>query len=281
MQTYFDCLPCFFTQALNACRFMQLTDPETKRILDAVAERIKDIPMQSAPPETGRQVYRIIREYTRNPDPYKQVKQENTARALSLYPAMKQMVDAAEDRLLAAIKIATAGNVIDCGVNKPYEIETEIGQIMHNEFGIFDESPFRKHLHRADRVLYIGDNAGECVFDRVLIEELEKPVIYVVRSHPVINDATIEDALEAGIDRVAQIVSSGTDAPGTVLSTCTDDFLALFENSDIVISKGQGNYEALSGQDRPVFFLLKAKCGVVAADLDVREGQMVFKGPNT
>lgn len=280
MQTYFDCLPCFLTQALNACRSMQLDDRQTKRILDAVADLIREIPMQSAPPETGRHVYRIVREISGIADPYLQIKRDNTEKALSLYPVMKQMVDDAPDRLSAAVKIATAGNVIDCGVNKPYEIESEIEHIMENDFAVFDDYAFRRRLEAADRVLFIGDNAGECVFDRVLIEELAKPVTYVVRGHPIINDAVAEDAVAAGIGEVAEIVSSGTDAPGTVLSTCSDAFVALFEGADMKISKGQGNYEALSGHDGPVFFLLKAKCAVVARDLDVEEGRMIFKGQN-
>jgi hypothetical protein len=280
MKTYFACMPCFLNQALRACRFMGLDDQKTRQVINAVAELIPQIPMESSPPETGRAVYRIIREISGNADPYQQVKAENTANALALYPVMKQMAAAAANPLAAAVRIAAAGNVIDCGVNASYAIEKEVDQMLENEFAVFDMDAFLAQLEKTERILYIGDNAGECVFDRVLIEQLPGPVTYVVRQAPIINDATMEDALAAGIDRVADIVSSGTDAPGTVLSTCTSDFLDLLKQPWLKISKGQGNYEALSASAYPVFFLLKAKCSVIARDLEVEEGQMVFASSN-
>ena len=280
MKTYFACMPCFLNQALRACRFMDLDDQKTRQVINAVAELIPQIPMESSPPETGRTVYRIIREISGNADPYQQVKAENTANALALYPVMKQMAAAAANPLAAAVRIAAAGNVIDCGVNASYAIEKEVDQMLENEFAVFDMDAFLAQLEKTERILYIGDNAGECVFDRVLIEQLPRPVTYVVRQAPIINDATMEDAIAAGIDRVADIVSSGTDAPGTVLSTCTSDFLDLLKQPWLKISKGQGNYEALSTGPYPVFFLLKAKCSVIARDLDVDEGQMIFASSN-
>ncbi|MFP4158364.1 MAG: damage-control phosphatase ARMT1 family protein [Desulfobacterales bacterium] len=278
MKTYFDCFPCFVTQALRACRLMGLDDHVTRRVLNSVAKLLQGVPMEQSPPETGRDVYRIIREESGNHDPYREIKQESTSRALSLYPVLRQMVQDSREPLAAGIKIAAAGNVIDYGVKSSHAIEAGVDSILDNEFAVFDIEPFVKCLENAERILYIGDNAGECVFDRVLIEVLGKPVTYVVRGAPVINDATRHDAVAAGIDRVADIVSSGTDAPGTVMASCSEDFLRLFEKPYLRISKGQGNYEALSDQNQPVFFLLKAKCSVVARDLDVPEGQMVFKG---
>lgn len=257
---------------------MALDDNTTRRVLDSVAEQLRQIPMENSPPETAREVYRIIREVSGNSDPYKSIKQESTERALALYPVFRQMADESEDPLAAAIKIAAAGNVIDYGVKSSHAIEEEADRIMENDFAVFDLRNFLDRLQKAERVLYIGDNAGECVFDRVLIETMNKPVTYVVRGYPVINDATEEDAKAAGIERIAEIISSDTDAPGTVLSTCSAEFLELFENQHLIISKGQGNYEALSGQKKPIFFILKAKCSVIASDLNVREGQMIFKG---
>ncbi|MFW5908132.1 MAG: damage-control phosphatase ARMT1 family protein [Desulfosalsimonas sp.] len=276
MKTYFECLPCFLEQALRACRLMELEEERTRQVVNSVAELIPEIPMENSPPETGREVYRIIREVSGNPDPYREIKDRNTAGALELYPVMKNMVAKAGDRLAAAVKIAAAGNVIDCGVNASYAIGEEVDRMLENEFAVFELESFRRNLEKAEKILYIGDNVGECIFDRVLIEELEKPVTYVVRGAPVINDATEQDAVAAGIGRLADIVSSGTDAPGTVLSTCSPDFIELFEKPYLKISKGQGNYEALAGSGKSVFFLLKAKCRVIARDLKVHQGQMIF-----
>lgn len=259
---------------------MDLDDYATRQVLNSVAELLQQIPMGKSPPEIASRVYQVIREVSGNPDPYKSIKQDSTTRALALYPVLKQMANEARDPLAAAIKIAAAGNVIDYGVGSSHLIEAEADRILENDFAVFDMAAFLRHMEGADRILYIADNAGECVFDRVLIEVLNRPVTYVVRGYPIINDATAKDAASAGIDQVAQIISSGTDAPGTVIETCSEGFLRLFEKPHLRISKGQGNYEALSDQKQPIFFLLKAKCSVIARDLDVCEGQMVFKGIN-
>ena len=128
--------------------------------------------------------------------------------------------------------------------------------------------------------LYIGDNAGESVFDRILIERLNKPVTYIVREIPIINDVTYKDALQAGIDKVATIFSSGTRAPGTFLKKCSREFIEMFNSAKFIISKGQGNYEGLSNEKHRIFFLLKAKCYVIANDIGVSEGDIVLKGIN-
>ncbi len=148
---------------------------------------------------------------------------------------------------------------------------------MEQEFGIFDYTEFKEQLRKANSVLYIGDNTGESVFDRILIEQLGVPVTYVVRGIPIINDATFQDAVDSGIDEVAEIVSSGTTAPGTIMELCTDDFVERFEEADMVISKGQGNYEGLANVSRQVFFLLKAKCHIVAKHLNIVEDDIVLK----
>ena len=179
---------------------------------------------------------------------------------------------------MTAIRIAIAGNIIDFGANWDFDIENETYKVLEMNFAVCDYNGFKNKLDKAPKILYIGDNAGECVFDRILIEEIKKPVTYVVRGVPIINDATYEDAVQAGIDGVATILSSGTDAPGTILETCSPEFKEVYKNSEFIISKGQGNYEALSKEKRPIFFLLKTKCNVVADDIGVDNGDIVLKG---
>ena len=141
---------------------------------------------------------------------------------------------------------------------------------------------FKSVLHRAKTILYLADNAGETVFDRVLIEEImrlypAKKIIYAVKEKPIINDALRKDAYACGINTIAEVVSSGSDAPGTVLSLCSRDFLRKFKNADMVISKGQGNFEALTGTRRPVFFLFMAKCPVVARHMRCQIGSIILR----
>lgn len=280
MRTYLDCIPCFFNQALRAGRIATGDENKLKKLLDGIGTMLRDIPLESTPPETGMLIYEKVREITGEFDPYKEIKRVSTKNALALYPSLKNKVEKSNDKLLTAIRIAIAGNVIDFGVSRNFNIEEEIDKVLKQDFAIFDYDKFKDYLDKTDEVLYIGDNAGESVFDRILIEEMKKPVIYVVRVIPVINDVTYEDAIQAGIDKVASILSSGTSAPGTVLETCNAEFKRVYKNSKFVIGKGQGNYEGLSDEKHLIFFLLKAKCWVIANDIGVNEGDIVLKGIN-
>jgi hypothetical protein len=280
MRTYLDCIPCFVDQALRAGRIATDDEKKLKRILDEVGMMLRDIPLDNTPPETGMLIYDKVREITGEFDPYKRIKTESTKEALALYPALKKKVEQSNDKLLTAIRIAIAGNVIDFGPNKDFDIKEEIDDVLKKDFAIFDYDKFKENLDRTAEILYLGDNAGEAVFDRILIEELKKPVTYVVRAVPVINDVTSEDALQAGIDKVATVVSSGTNAPGTILKTCNAEFKEVYNHSNFIISKGQGNYEGLSNERRPTFFLLKVKCHVIAHDIGVNVGDIVLKEMN-
>ena len=277
MKTYLDCFPCFMEQALRAGRIATSDEKKIKRLLDEVGRMLSSIPLGSTPPESGKVIYQKVSEITGISDPYKEIKGESTEKALTLYPSLKDEVKKGKDPLLTAIRIAIAGNVIDFGANSNFNIEQEIYEILRKDFAICDYEKFKAELNESNEILYIGDNAGECVFDRVLIEEMKKPVTYVVRDVPIINDATYEDAIQAGIDKVATIISSGTDAPGTILGTCNAEFKIIYDNAKFIISKGQGNYEALSNERRPIFFLLKVKCHVIANDIGVDKGDIILK----
>ena len=277
MKTYLDCLPCFMNQALRAGRIATKDEKKIKALLDDVGCMLKDIPMDSTPPETGELIYQKVRKITGVEDPYKKIKESNITEALALYPTLKQVVKNSRNKLLTAIRIAIAGNVIDLGVDKEFNILEDVHKVLKQDFAIFDYEEFITQLEKAKSILYLGDNAGESVFDKILIEEMGKPVTYVVRDIPVINDVTVEDAVSSGLDELTEIISSGTTAPGTILKLCNDDFLHRFNNADMIISKGQGNYEGLSNVNRSVFFLLIAKCYVIANDLKVKENDIVLK----
>ena len=276
MKAYLDCYPCLFTQVLNAARMHTADEQLIRSILDRACQLLPTLPLDATPPVFGREVYRLVSEMTGVRDPYKETKELCTRLALDLYPGLKKRIRSSDDPLLTAIRLAIAGNVIDFGTTRTFDIREDVKTVLNQDFAVNDYSEFRQALGTAKNVLFIGDNAGETVFDRMLIEELGKTVIYVVREKPIINDAVREDAVEAGIDKVAEILSSGCDAPGNILELCSEEFIEVYRSADIIISKGQGNYEALSEEDRPIFFLLKAKCQVIARDIGVEQGSIIL-----
>jgi damage-control phosphatase, subfamily I len=280
MRTYLDCIPCLMNQALRAARLATGNEVKIKKVLDHVGLMIKDIPLESPPPETAMRVYRMAGKITGNPDPYRDLKNRDIRKALELYPVLKKEVSQSTDRLLTALRISIAGNVIDFGIDRNFDIKNKIEELLQLHLSVFDYDQFRSYLAATDKILYIGDNAGESVFDRILIEEINKPVTYVVRSAPIINDVTYTDAVMSGLDTVSTLMASGAETPGTVLERCTIEFKEKFYHSGCVISKGQGNFEALSEEKVPLFFLLIAKCPIVARDIGVEVGDMVLKGPN-
>jgi len=274
---YLDCIPCFMQQALRAGRMATTDEKKLKEILDKTGEMVKTISMFNTPAETGMIVYRIVSEVTGVHDPYKKIKQQHIKETKAIYPELEKIVANSDDKLLTAIKIAIAGNVIDLGVNKAFDIVEDVKYILKQDFGVFDYEAFKIQLKKTKNILYIGDNVGESVFDKILIKELKKPVKYAVRSIPIINDVTMEDAIASGLDDVAELIDSGCKSPGIILDQSTPEFLDLFNTSELVISKGQGNFEGLSDCNKQVFFLLKAKCSVISNHLGVALNSIILK----
>ena len=261
------------------------TDDENthRRVLSSVAAIIPRLSLDVTPPEIAQQVYGIVADITGNRDPCYEAKQQENRLALSLYPSLKGAVASANDPLFVACKLAIAGNSMDLGPQSSYgDLNSIVELALASPLGIDNYREFRESIERSTNILYLGDNAGEIVFDRILIEELRRVkdinIDFVVRDRPIINDATMDDAISIGMDKVAVVVSSGSAAPATILSQCSSQVVKLYHSADTVIVKGQGNYESLSEEQKNIFFLLKAKCPVVAKLLNVNVGDALLKG---
>jgi len=276
MQTYIDCYPCFLRQAIEATRMVGATPEQKSVILQRTLELLKEMPEGVTPPEIGARVHQIIREVTGDDDPYQGVKREATARALALLPQLKQIMDNAEDKLSAALRLSIAGNIMDFGPNPEYDLWEVVMRVLDQPLAIDATDSLKLELLKADSVLFIADNAGETVFDRLLIETLAKPVTYVVRGGPVINDATVADAIEAGIDQVAEIIDTGVRIPGIVLSQSSPTFQNRFKTAPLILAKGMGNYETLSDVSAPIYFLLQVKCSIIARDVNAKLGDVII-----
>jgi len=287
MRSYLECIPCFFKQIIQSGRLTSMSEEDIRKVVDKFARKLPEIPFSYSPPKVAKILYAMIREASNNPDPYKQIKWEHTELALTYLRELKKIISSAEDKFNAAIRVAGAGNIIDLGALTDFDLDAEIGQIMQKKIEKWNIEILREKLKNNSKLLIIGDNAGETVFDRVLIEFLteefsEIEITYSVRGSPVINDATREDAIHAGIDKLATIIDTGSDAPGVILDDVSISFLDNFNSTDIVLSKGQGNYESLSNARRDIFFLLRIKCPVVALNSDIPQGEMalIYKSKN-
>lgn len=280
MKAFLDCIPCALRHALDVARMM--TDDESihEQILYEVIDLTNDLNSHQSPPALARRIHRRLRELTESPDPYHKIKQHYNALAMELCRKLEPVIRQSDNPLETAIRLAIAGNIIDLGPTSSITDEDIDKTIRQSLTAPLDQSlieQLRQDADHARDILYLADNAGEIVFDRLLIEQLPaEKVTVAVRGFPVLNDATMDDAKATGLTTRVNVIDNGSDAPGTILETCSESFVTHFTHADLIISKGQGNYESLSDADKPIYFLLKAKCRVVASDLNCELGSMVI-----
>ena len=278
MKTMLDCVPCTLRQLLEASRLSVNDEEMHARIMDEVLNQIRDFRSYPTAPMLNRAMHRIAYQFTGIEDPYRQVRERDTEAALKLYPMLKQFAAQGGASLQRAVKIAVTGNVIDSAVGTGGDIERCVEQELAKPFAVCETEELERRIKTARTLLVVGDNAGETVFDRVLLETLPHlDITYAVRSGPALNDVTMEDALAAGLGECARVISTGCDLPGVSLDEVSEEFLKIFREADIVISKGQGNFETLEDSGRDIFFLLKAKCSAISRRLEVGQGEYVFR----
>lgn len=284
MNIHLDCIPCFLRQALDAARL--ITDDETlhEQILRETLRLTETMDLSLCPPAIGQKIHRRLRELTESVDPYHTIKQKHNKLAMELYDLLEPTVNTSDNPLETAIRLAIAGNIIDLGVKTSIsdnDIRRTIEHSLNDSFDVELVEQLQKDAANAKNILYLADNAGEIVFDRFLVKLLPmEKITVVVKGYPIINDATMEDAEQVGLTKMVPVIDNGSDGPGTILDTCSPDFLKRFDNADLIISKGQGNYESLNEQDKRIYFILKAKCPVIAADLNCKIGRMILKKSN-
>jgi len=284
MKTYLDCYPCFLRHGLEAGRIAGLSEAQQKRVLDEIMSILQGMRAEATPPELAQVIHRHIREMTGGVDAYKEIKEEQNRLMLSIEEGLRREVEEAPRPLVAALKLAGACNAIDMGPTRTWKTPEElVYQLRHPSLDHFEERQLLDCLTKAGNLLYVADNAGEIVGDKILLSAIrsEMPSVEItiaVRGGPILNDATMEDAIKVGIDKLGRIITTGSDAPGAILSACSTEFDEYFEQADVVIAKGQGNYEALEGcQKKNLFFLLQVKCPVVARDLGAEKGKITLR----
>lgn len=281
MHTYLDCVPCFVRQALDAARLASNDDNIHQQVVRQTLLLVADMDMTQSPPFMAQKIHRLIRTLVGSSDPYKSQKNKFNIQAMELVEHLQPKIKSSKDKIETAIRLAIAGNIIDLGVKSNVsqdEVEEIINNCLDYEFDNGSVADFKEQVNKAEKILYLTDNAGEIVFDKLLIEQLDRDKITAaVKGSPIINDATIEDAELIGLTNLVKVIDNGSDAPGTILNLCSSEFNKAFQEADLIISKGQGNYETLSNVDKNIYFILKVKCPVIAKDLSACVGKMILQ----
>ena len=267
MNASVDCLLCFVGHALDISRGASVDPAHREAIIRRTLALVSEMDLAAPPPALSKQIHAAIDAITGVADPYEEIKDRSTAFALELLPELLVKVDAHPDRFEALVRLAIAGNIIDFGANRDFKLESarEVAlQAMDIPLDLDALRLLHQRLDKAERVLYILDNCGEAVFDKLLIELYRDKVVVAVRGGPIINDVTRREAAMSGISALVEVVDTGERTLGVLLGSSSPEFLESFARADLVIAKGQGNYETLSDISKPAFFLLKVKCPVIA-----------------
>jgi hypothetical protein len=281
VKTELKCLSCFFGQVTRTLKYAGVNGDRGRDIARKATAIIEQASLDEVPARTTTIIHRLLR-FETGVDPYRSVKEAYNRIALDKLPALRRMAAERADRLEGGVRAAIAGNVIDFGIYETIDLDRSIDESFRLPLSGAGYRAFAGAVQSARRILYLCDNAGEIVFDRVLIEtlrEMGKEVTAVVKGSPVINDATQDDARAAGLHECAIVIDNGNDGIGTLLEACSERFRDEYRSADLIISKGQANFETLvQERDRRIFFLFKVKCPVVASFLKRPDGDIVIVG---
>jgi uncharacterized protein with ATP-grasp and redox domains len=277
------CVECIINQSIKVSNAIGADKYLANTIQNEVTKLSKNFSFENTPPEIASYVYQQISTIAQKEDLYDEVKQNSTKKAISFISKLREKLHNDTDKLLTATKIAIAGNVIDLAAEVEFDLSKELQNIFHTDFDINNFTKMKEELQKAKSVVILGDNVGEHIFDYLFIETLKKlypnaNYYYMVRGKPIINDVTMKEAKEAGFHTLCNLIDSGVDTPGFAYSRATQEAKDIFDNADLVISKGMGNYESLTPIHRKnICFLLKVKCEVVAKSLNAQVGNIVCK----
>jgi damage-control phosphatase, subfamily I len=283
MKVYYECAPCFLRQAREALD-LACNDENLKiEIMEEIVALLgREFHKGAVSNVIGTSIHRLIKEKTGNEDPYHEIKVNCNEIAESFLPHLTKFLQG-EEKMEMFIKAAIVGNLIDfgaLGVNvEPLDM---MMSALDEPLEVNHTKELEKSLKSVKSVLYLADNTGEIVFDKLLINKLKEydvDITVALKEKPILNDACLEDAYQVGLDKVAQLVTTGTDSVGVIHSQVSPEFQKMMEEAELIISKGLGNYEGLTEikfGEKPVFCLLNAKCGPTSRDIGVAEGSNVM-----
>jgi uncharacterized protein with ATP-grasp and redox domains len=281
LRSYPECIPCSVRQALRTAKMAGLDERAQMGAVMAAVKVLSKLDHGAPPAVIATRAIRAGENLYDGVDPFARIKWDTTVEALAMYENIKPGIMAqmsgmgSVERIRYCAKLAAAGNIIDFGVGSEFDLEAALAETLEGDLAVDHSDRLYEAIVSSDSVLLVSDNAGEIVFDRFLLDEalrLGKAVSVSVKSKGILNDATAEDAMRAGIRRPVRIIATGSDSLGIILDECSDEFRDLFDNVGVVISKGQANYETLDDSGRSVFLILRAKCPIVADQMNIPVG---------
>lgn len=285
MESAPECIPCAVKQVVRTARMAGLDAEGQKQAARAAMRVLAELDHGAAPAVIATGAIRAAEAFYKGKDAFERIKRETTAEALRLYEEIKPgvMSDLSSsdpvDRIRLCAKLAAAGNIIDFGISSEFDLKGTLEDTLARDLAVDHAEELYGAIESASEVLLIGDNAGEIVFDRFLLDEivrLGKKAYLSVKSGPILNDAVREDAVAAGIDERVEVIETGASSLGVVLEECSPEFTDLFWRAGVVISKGQANYETLDDAARRVFFVLRVKCPVISKPMGIPTGTSIL-----
>ena len=283
MKAKTDCMPCIFKQSLATIRHITNDEKTIESVMKKIVEVYSERSLQTTPAYYSQAAYEIISKETGVEDPFFDEKKKFNELVVSMIPNCHAELEKSNDPLVTGAHLAVAGNIIDLGIGGGLDIHGTLSSALKMPFAINHIERLREDLVKYFSVLYIGDNAGEIVFDRLFIEILKKlyphlNIIFSVKSKPIINDATMNDAVAVGMTEICDVIETGGNYIGAPLDKVGEKFLKEFNSAEIIIAKGHGNFETLNEEiGTNIYFILKAKCEMVANELGVLVGDSVLK----
>ncbi len=286
MKMHDKCLPCIVNQIVKVAAITNV--PVKEELYKDAFAYLSNIDYDTTTPEIIGDIFAMIKKYTKNPDPYKETRDYYNKMFLNLLPEFEKRIDQSKEPFLSAIRYAIVGNIIDFNPihNTMLEDVLKTFDTMDQlEIAIDDSLSLLSDLKKASSLLYLGDNCGEICMDKLLLKKIKEinpdlPIQFGVRGKPVVNDSVAEDAYLVGIDDYAEIIDNGDGSLGTVLTRTSASFLDAYNKADVVIAKGQANYECLSNENKNIYFLLMTKCDVIACDIGVAQKKLVCMKKN-
>jgi uncharacterized protein with ATP-grasp and redox domains len=277
-----NCLPCIVNQAIKVATMVGLEDKE--QLLRKTFTYLSQVDFKtSSTSEVIGEIFVLLKKEIGNEDPYKETRVQYNKMFLEQIPDLEREINGVENPFIEAIKYAIIGNMIDFNPIHNLllsDIETSFTRLKEEQLEINHSNLLIQEIGNAATILYLGDNCGEICLDKILIKKIKElnpscQVFFGTRGEAVVNDSVEEDAYFVGIDDHATIISNGDSSMGTVLYRTSKRFQEIYKNADIVIAKGQANYECLSNENKNIYFLLMTKCSMIAMNIGVPEMKMI------